>query len=287
MRSLLLENGGRPFANDDIHLVQAEAQDAAEAALQGAGAMVLSGCQVSRAPGAATGDIASGYIWLAGQICRYLGASAVPFPAEVVAGSYEVSDYRPYQTGGSKACQGELVLLTQAAGTAPAGTERVVFERRATRTYCKWLESQQRQLGDLMESVGPPAADIDTTPGSGYGLGLLDGPRAGWALANGNNGTADLRGLFRVALSDAAGDYDTPGKKGGAESVRLTAAQNGPHTHDHSGYSQNIQYDRGSTGGSPEGNKTTTKQTSQSGEGQPHENRPPYYVTVVWQWVGL
>jgi hypothetical protein len=291
MNLLQLDTGGRPFTNDDILTLQTEAHDAIESPLQGAPAMVLSGCVVSRAPGAATGDISAGYIWIAGQICRYLGANGVTFPAEVVAGPADDTDFRPYQTGGSKACMSELTLVTQPDGTAPAGTQRVLFQRGATRTYAKWVESLTRQLGDLQDSVAPaPTADIiDPT-----GRGLADGPRAGWALANGNaaNGTADLRKLWRVAYSDnptdAGGDYDTVGKTGGAESVTLTIAQMPAHTHPYVDkyHAETRDTDAGSNA-RPYQERNDNKTTGSTGGNQAHENRPPYYVTVVWQWIGL
>ena len=101
-----------------------------------------------------------------------------------------------------------------------------------------------------------------------------------WAICDGTNGTADMRDLFIVG----AGKKYRVGDVGGSESVSLISAQNGPHSHRSNvthtfwdaGYKAAFAqwYARPDTGG---GNNSTAL----SGEGQPHENRPPYYA-LYW-----
>lgn len=121
---------------------------------------------------------------------------------------------------------------------------------------------------------------------------------AGWALCDGSNNTPDLRGRFVVG---AGGAYDV-GDTGGADSVALTTAQMpshshggsvniaeaGKHTHSiqlhaYSGYSAGYMPgadNRGSTNTSSAGSHThtATLSISNTGSGNAHENRPPYYA---------
>lgn len=81
-----------------------------------------------------------------------------------------------------------------------------------------------------------------------------------------------------------AGDTYDNGDTGGAATVSLTAAQNGPHTHSLSG--NNIMVFTGSGNvGNPGtqlvGNSSIT--TGSSGSGQAHNNMPPYLVVYMWK----
>jgi hypothetical protein len=95
---------------------------------------------------------------------------------------------------------------------------------------------------------------------------------SGWALCDGSNGTPDLRDRFIVG---AGGSYNV-GSRGGQKEVTLTVNQIPPHSHTYRG-NTSTHSTRGPVGGSGYplfGNMTT----SQTGGGQPHENRPPYYA---------
>jgi hypothetical protein len=218
---------------------------------------------------------------------RYPGASDVQLPAEVVAGPVVESDFRAYQTGGSKACLSELTLLTQPESPAATAGPRVRFLSAPTRTFSKWVESQTRQLGDLQDSAAPTASLCDKT-----GLGYPDGPRAGWALANGQNGTADLRERFRVGMAPDNADYSAPGKMGGAAKVTLTIAQMPKHNHTNGNFQYLSQVGKNTSDGdlddsASEPNLLTVGKMQDAGGGEAFDNRPPFYVVAVWQWVGL
>jgi hypothetical protein len=287
MKLLQFARGGRPFANNDILGLQTEVYDAVEATLVGAPAMVLSGCKVEVLAGGKVGNIGAGFLWLAGEILRYAGANNVALPAEVVAGPAVEDDIRAYQTGGSKACMSELSLVTQAAGTAPTGTERVQFLSAPTRTYAKWVESQCRQLGDLQDSVLSTEGLCDKT-----GLGYPDGPRAGWGLANGQGGRANLMEKFRIGLNPENADYASVGKTGGAAKITLSIEQMPKHNHTNGNFQYLSQVGKNTSDGdlddsASEPNLLTVGKMQDAGGGQPFDNRPPYYTVAVWQWVGL
>lgn len=95
---------------------------------------------------------------------------------------------------------------------------------------------------------------------------------SGWALCNGSNGTPDLRNRFIVG----AGSTYNVGATGGADTVMLTVAQMPSHYHSYqiaeayagTNTSQGVFRILGGI----------TQNTSSTGGGQSHENRPPYYA---------
>jgi microcystin-dependent protein len=154
-----------------------------------------------------------------------------------------------------------------------------------------------------------------TVPQGGIIMWSGSTPPTGWALCNGSNGTPDLRGRFVVGYNPLVADYDQPGNKstgglldgkiGGLHEVTLTTAQipahnhsgttntAGGHTHTEQRYSPNCG-DVVASGKSGcwlnRPGTIVTQNTSWSGDhfhtlnldntggGQAHENRPPYYV---------
>lgn len=115
----------------------------------------------------------------------------------------------------------------------------------------------------------------------------------GWALCNGSNGTPDLRDRFVVG----AGTSYAVGATGGVNSVTLDTTQIPAHNHSindpghwHAvvGYAgvQKPNLNRNRIDSSviccgvseQTGNSTTGITINNAGEGQAHENRPPYYA---------
>ena len=110
----------------------------------------------------------------------------------------------------------------------------------------------------------------------------------GWYLCNGENGTPDLRNRFVVG----AGDSYAIGNMGGSNDVTLTTANLPAHSHNTKvkTTSQDI-YNSGNgnilTGRwnydtelhlNSGGDYNFTVNTSNTGSGTAHENRPPYYA---------
>ncbi|RLZ08610.1 hypothetical protein [Faecalibacter macacae] len=137
--------------------------------------------------------------------------------------------------------------------------------------------------------------------------GPLDNIPTGWFLCDGSNGTPDLRGRFVVGYKGNDADYNELGKVGGAKEVALTANQNGRHTHggsvsipDHThtylkaikarGYrtqaDDNPFGNHESAQTSSAGGGTFTVSVGESGAGEAHENRPPYYVLAKIMYKG-
>ena len=104
---------------------------------------------------------------------------------------------------------------------------------------------------------------------------------SGWAICDGTNGTPDLRDRFIVG----AGNSYSLNATGGANTVSLTADQNGPHTHSGTTSSSQQTVVPGSdllgthsNNMGKWGTVNITLTTGSSGKGAAHENRPPYYA---------
>jgi len=109
---------------------------------------------------------------------------------------------------------------------------------------------------------------------------------SGWALCDGTNGTPDLRARFIVGMGNGSGAGNSNysiGNTGGAEQVTLNVNQIPSHDHNvdtynefasqHGTWATESGYRQVHLGG------TRRKPiTSDTGGGQAHENRPPYYA---------
>lgn len=102
----------------------------------------------------------------------------------------------------------------------------------------------------------------------------------------------DLRGRFVAGYSDVDNDYKQYGAAGGAKRVSLTGSQLPAHSHNLKDYYYSESFDEGNydrieTNGGI-GSKGTdhnnnflyyhSHETERAGDGEAHENRPPYYV---------
>ena len=99
---------------------------------------------------------------------------------------------------------------------------------------------------------------------------------SGWAICNGQNGTPDLRDRFIVG----AGSAYSIGNTGGANSVTLTVAQIPAHTHTYERTDVGINVNDRPWPASNNDCDMTNQNTSSTGGGQSHENRPPCYALM-------
>ena len=113
--------------------------------------------------------------------------------------------------------------------------------------------------------------------------GKVLNPPSGWAICDGTTvggvTTPDLRNRF-ILGEDPTVTTVNSARTGGAETVSLNINQIPNHTHTH-------DYLSGTTTAGAAGmqkqdiyNSSSANGTSGVGEGQPHENMPPYYVLV-------
>ncbi len=141
-----------------------------------------------------------------------------------------------------------------------------------------------------------------------YAGNLSDLP-LGWYLCDGQNGTVDLRGRFVVGYNANDTDYDQVGKTGGEKAHALTEDEMPAHTHAggtdyggiHNHYGHVIQASGDWKGGGNDSSPNSTSRPGytndagghshqlniqQTGGGQSHENRPPYYTLAYIQFKG-
>jgi microcystin-dependent protein len=160
------------------------------------------------------------------------------------------------------------------------------------------MDKQVLTWNALLNSWIPQAPQIGTVLASGIVLmwsGSITAIPAGFLICDGTNGTPNLQGMFIVGYNPNDGDYNAIGKTGGLKTVSLTAAQNGTHNHGVNDPGHAHQYSLGNDkGGNSYGsnwakldsntntrntaNAVTGITTQNSGNGAPHENRPPYFV---------
>lgn len=131
----------------------------------------------------------------------------------------------------------------------------------------------------------------------GMWSGRVDDIPNGWLLCDGTNNTPNLKGRFIVGFDSGKADYNVVGKTGGLESVTLTTQQIPNHYH----FTVGGTYSNDGSGAGVSANNTVSVRgdnqgdghryqlhgvnatahagkTNSVGGGQPHENRPPYYV---------
>lgn len=102
----------------------------------------------------------------------------------------------------------------------------------------------------------------------------------GWALCDGTNGTPNLSGKFIVGYNATDGDYNAIGNAGGEKQHTLTVNEIPAHAHN-----QQVYTAVNNGGRKPVGYANTLADlgdsgvsTLNTGGGQAHENRPPYYT---------
>lgn len=250
------------------------------------------GCPVTARP------TPSGRAWF-GTACScstFWAGGAVTFPAMFVPGPVTALDQRPYQTGGTKTC-----ITNQVMDLVPANatnTTALVLNTWGALSFWHRLQEQTQTVGTVQYRTNLNAAHYDAT-----GLGQPGTPAWGWALCNGQNGTADLRGMFVLGHNpDRPGLSTTAvGDTGGEENKTLTTDQMPAHNHVAStgqfGYNQLLRKaplgslstasgtDGGGNGGT-EPDILSSQALQPAGGSQPFDNRPPFYVLAVQEWVG-
>jgi len=112
------------------------------------------------------------------------------------------------------------------------------------------------------------------------GLGKEGTGWYGWAICNGSNGTPDMRSRFVMGYHNGT---NTDGDIGGEAEVTLSVAQLPAHSHGHKTAVGNA-YKRGNTGTEFfDDGRNTVVQTEETGEGEAHNNIPPYIVKAYVQ----
>jgi hypothetical protein len=175
---------------------------------------------------------------------------------------------RQYEDGNDK-----KAFINEFYEFGEAGTDVIVFSGMK-----RWYENQ------------PITKEIKYVGATVTNASLPDG----WFIADGTNGTDDLRSRFIVGLDSRDADYNSVGKTGGEKKHQLIAAElpkvisslyvgtEGIGRPDGGG-------DDATVGGADSYPRTTKLLNTEDfgANNLPHENRPPYYVMIIIQFVGI
>lgn len=110
------------------------------------------------------------------------------------------------------------------------------------------------------------------------GTGLGKNERLGWAICNGNNGTKNRNGQFSMAYGTS---HTTLGATGGESTHTLTTGEMPSHTHEVQASNQKVG--TGNLNGFGNSGTGAVLTTDPTGSGLPHNNLPPYIVTLFIQ----
>lgn len=263
----LTQLGGFPLTQDVLDFLQVSYREAFKgiAALCG-DKTILSGVVVT---GPAVSD---GWISYNGELVPFIGGSV---GADVVV--EETSTGLLFEDGVTRQVLFTKVAYCGAPATFPFSDLKALIPLNKL-----W------QTGDVKEVDCNDAyvlANFDAT-----GLGI--GERVGWAICNGANGTADRRGRFVVGYDNRAVDpangiwdiiYNGMGAIGGEKRHTLTTAEMPSHNHSITGSTTTSFAGAGAVPGVPIGSTESAGSTNNTGNGDPHENRPPFIVTLFIQ----
>jgi hypothetical protein len=292
LQTIQAENGGRPAANDDFLALQSQPLALGlPALLLDMPPCIVSGCKAYKT--GSLWNVGAGMVWDGATLLPFPGQFNVTLPAMFQPGAVQVLDQRAYQTGGTKnTILGQSMELVAVVAGAP----NLVIDTYGALTFWHRVQEKTRSAKQV-EWVAAVALANYTSDGVGR-----PGTEAwGWALVDGQGGRVDLLGRAAVALDPNRTDYDTIGKQGGAETVSLTADQNGQHNHVPAGqfafnralalanYGENTTVkdpDGSGNGNGGEPGLTKTGAIEPSGSGTPHENRMPFTTLLARVWVG-
>ena len=136
-------------------------------------------------------------------------------------------------------------------------------------------------ITQVLERMLPVGSIVEWSPVEG---GKADLSTPAKVAAYYGFGTWEAYGSGQMLLG--VSDSHTAGSTGGAETVALTSAQNGPHTHKYMSYQYSDPNQNGYLGQGPGvGTKYSNDgwDTTSSGSGAPHENMPPYITVYRWR----
>lgn len=263
----LTQVGGFPFTQEILDFMQTSYREAFKgiAALCG-NKTILTGVVVSG------GSVSSGWISYNGELIPFIGGAA---GTDVVV--EETSTELNFEDGVDRP-----VLFTKVAYIGSPGTFLFSELKPLTELNNVWLTGDVKEVDCTDAYV---AANFD-----GTGLGVNE--RLGWAVCNGANGTRDRRGRFPVGWDNRNTDpangwwdilYNTMGQTGGEKEHTLTIAEMPAHNHGITASTEASFAGSGKVPGVNAGGTESGGNTDSRGSGTPHENRPPFIVTLYIQ----
>lgn len=304
---LTQSNRDFPFDAETLDYIQGNAAMLAMLGNIGGDKIILAGCDLTN-NGA---NRAEGYVFVRtqafpqGEILRFEGGA-------VSAGLYVKTESISVDAQGNS----YPTAYTRRSLGAGTGNEKFAWiDFKSIKTNVE-LESKIKTLESAIELLKPeplgfpkPWAGYCTPQSIPVGFALCDGSTLSAtdypelyavigrlhtpsAVGYGFFNLPDLRSRFVVGYDPNDQDYDTVGKKGGSKSVTLTLSQMAKHVHRFLGnklYGSSVgQYADDNTNdpdlytsGDSNASRARNYLTKESGGGESHENRPPFY-TLAW-----
>ncbi len=207
------------------------------------------------------------------------------------------------QVGGSATfeittCDGARQLATRLLLRGNSDTANIEFYRgaRGSEQLSVFIEGSNGKVGigtntprealEVQGRIRDQAGFVMPAGGIIMWSGSISEIPDGWALCDGNNNTPNLSGRFIVGYQNGNTDYGQVGNTGGQNQVTLTINQMPAHNHDLK------DGQGGDNTGSIKGDNSpnlsgqdrardwynSTNLMKNTGGGQPHENRPAYFV---------
>ncbi len=239
------------------------------------GGIIVSGLDVASInTGASTISLNPGYVALNGNLISVPAGYSGSYPVYISEGTAIVTN-ETWKDGSSH--QYTIERVVNFTTVDPGAVQKIIFNPFSSQYLPLVIKRKSTLAGEILPFGGALSksgiALFDST-----GLGLFDWK--GFAFANGNNGTRDLRKRFIVGYDPTDTDYNTLGNLGGEKAHTLTANEMPSHTH-------SIPLSNGAAGSAVIGGTPTYQagavQTGSVGGDQPHENRPPYYTLAYLQ----
>ena len=238
------------------------------------GGIIVSGLDLASInTGASNISLNSGYVALNGNLIAVPSGYSGAYPVYISEGTPIVVNDTWKDGSTHPYTQERVVNFTT---TDPGAVQKILFNPFSSQYLPFVIKRKSTWTGEILSFSGAtnrssqPLFDLT-------GLGLFE--FKGFAFANGNNGTGDLRGRFIVGFDPTDPDYNAIGKLGGEKTHTLTIPEMPVHNH---GYSVG----NGIAGSFPQGTslqQAGTVQTNSTGGDQPHENRPPFYTLAYIQ----
>jgi microcystin-dependent protein len=242
------QTGGFPLETETLLKMQLAYESLQKLGNMAGNKSIVSGCTVS---GSTTSD---GFIFLNDELLYFEGG--VTQSTIVIVESAEAVEYEDGQT------KDTYITRKAVFGTGVTTFQWSHFKRLFPATSALFIDEIRMFAGSV--------ANLPS----------------GWFLCDGTNNTANLKGRFVVGFDAGQTDYNAIGKTGGAKQVTLTANQIPAHKHS---FVADSDYGGSHTTVGLGGGNSTDKniETSSSGGGSAHENRPPFYTLAFIQFKGI
>ncbi|MDR2806269.1 MAG: hypothetical protein LBB85_11675 [Dysgonamonadaceae bacterium] len=266
-----------PLSTEALDFIQEQIFLVAEYAKSAGGNFILSGCAQNGS------NISAGTVIVDGEI--------LPFKAGTIQSHVRIVEESEGITAAGNVYVGARTVRRVEFGfdANGGGYEWSSFVPFPTNAQLHADSATKQEVNELQNLAMPKGAIILWSGGVTNipaGFHLCDG-----ATVSGYGVVPDLRGRFVVGLdptkastpsnsSDLTENYGAAGNTGGQKAVALTTSQMPAHSH-------SLRYSKGKIDGTGDqdsgrypdkGDLNFSANTENTGGGQPHENRPPYYV---------